>query len=386
MRRERIGSYERLAVAGSQARTFIPAPLPPRPALDLSVLQGPLAKALVGLGRLDSISTLLPDPGLFLYSYVRKEAVLSSQIEGTRSTLSHLLLFELKAAPGVPLDDVTEVSNHVAALEHGMARMRGGFPLSSRLIREMHRLLLSSGRGSHKAPGEFRRSQVWIGGARPDVARFVPPPWTAVESCIADLERFLHTEDESLAPPIRAGLAHLQFETIHPFLDGNGRVGRILIPLILCQDRVLTEPLLYLSLYLKERRDEYYEHLNRVRRTGDWETWLRFFLEGVASVAQGAVGTAHRLIALFDESRARIQREGRAAGSMLRVIKVLEGRAISPIAGLAERTGLSVGGAAAAVARLEELGIVREITGFRRNRLFAYDRYLSILNEGTDPP
>ena len=366
-------------------RAFIPDPLPPEPPLDLAVLQAPLADALVALGRLDSLSELLPDPELFLYSYVRKEAVLSSQIEGTRSTLSHLLLFELEVAPGVPLDDVTEVSNHVAALDHGLARMRGGFPLAGRLIREMHRLLLASGRGSAQAPGAFRRSQNWIGGRRPQEARFVPPPWNAVADCIADLERFLHSDDPTLAAPVRAGLVHLQFETIHPFLDGNGRLGRLLIPLVLFQEDVLKQPLLYLSLYFKQHRQEYYERLDSVRRTGDWEGWLVFFLVGMAEVAHGAVGTARRLVALFDRDRSRIQREGRVAGSMLRVLGALEMRPVATVAAVCARTGLSFPTASSALARLADLGIVQEVTGFRRNRIFTYRRYLRILEEGTDP-
>ena len=232
---------------------------------------------------------------LFLYSYVRKEAVLSSQIEGTQSSLSDLLLFELEEAPGVPLDDVVEVSNCVAALEHGLARLRGGFPLSNRLIREIHGVLLARGRGSTKDPGEFRRSQNWIGGSRPGNAVFVPPPHTTVSECMGALERFLHTENDGLPVLVRAGLAHVQFETIHPFLDGNGRVGRLLITFLLCHAAMLREPLLYLSLHLKQHRADYYNLLDEVRRTGDWEAWLAFFLDGIRQTSEGAVQTAHRL-------------------------------------------------------------------------------------------
>ena len=264
-----------------------------------------LEAATLALGRLDAISTLLPDDAIFLYAYVRKEAVLSSQIEGTQSTLSDLLLFELEEAPGVPVEDVVEVSNYVAALNHGLRRLEEGFPLSNRLIREIHEVLLSRGRGSDKAPGEFRRSQNWIGGTRPGNAEFVPPPHTAVPDCMTALERFYHADD-GMPFLVRAGLAHVQFETIHPFLDGNGRVGRLLITLLLCNAGVLRQPLLYLSLYFKQRRSEYYDLLNRVRRTGDWEEWLAFFLEGVRVTAEGAVATSRRLVEVFASDRAAI--------------------------------------------------------------------------------
>ena len=386
LRRGETGRYEITAAAGEQVRAFVPAPLPPGPALDLAAVQAPLADALLAIGRLDALSTLLPDPYLFLYTYVRKEAVLSSQIEGTRSSLSDLLLFELEEIPGVPADDVAEVFSYVAALEHGLRRMREGFPLSNRLIREIHSRLMANGRGSDKSPGEFRRSQNWIGGSRPGTAHFVPPPPYAVQDCMSDLEQFLHTEDVSLSTLVRAGLVHVEFETIHPFLDGNGRVGRLMITLLLCHEGVLREPLLYLSLYFKERREEYYALLDGVRRTGDWEAWLVFFLEGVAQTADGAVSTAQRLVSLFEEDQNRVQQTGRAAGSAVRVHQVLRQRPITSIPDMCERTGLSFPAASSALGRLVDLGVVREITGRQRNRLFAYDRYLAILNEGTDAP
>jgi len=317
---------------------------------------------------------------------VRKEAVLSSQIEGTQSSLSDLLLFELDEAPGVPLDDVVEVSNYVAALEHGLARLREGFPLSNRLIREIHGVLLSRGRGSGKDPGEFRRSQNWIGGSRPGDAVFVPPPHTAVPDCMGELERFLHAGDDGLPVLVRAGLAHVQFETIHPFLDGNGRVGRLLITFLLCEAGVLREPLLYLSLYFKEHRPAYYELLDRVRREGDWEAWLAFFLEGVEQVAAGAVSTAERLRAMFQVDRSRIEEAGRRAGSALRVHEALKARPIQSLPAVRNATGLSFPAVSSAMNLLVDQGIARELTGKRRNRLFVYDRYLEILNEGTARP
>ena len=386
MQRGQTGRDEITAIGGEQVRAFLPAPLPPQPPLDLSVLQVPLEKALLALGRLDGLATLPVDTHLFLYTYVRKEAVLSSQIEGTQSSLSDLLLFELQEAPGVPLDDVVEVSNYVAALEHGLGRLRDWFPLSNRLIREIHGKLLARGRGSDKTPGAFRRSQNWIGGTRPGLARFVPPPAHAVAACMSDLERFWHAEEPGVPDLVRAGLAHVQFETIHPFLDGNGRVGRLLVTLLLCHDRVLREPLLYLSLFFKQHRQAYYALLDTVRRDGDWEAWLVFFLEGVAQTAAGAVSTAQRLSSLLQEDEARIRQAGRAAGSALRVHGLLRERPITSLQGAAERSGLSFPAASSAMQVLERLGIARELTGRKRNRLFGYDRYLAILNEGTELP
>jgi Fic family protein len=386
VKRGETGRYEVTAAGGERVRAFVPAPLPPEPPLELASLQGPLEKALLALGRLDGISSLLPEPHLFLYSYVRKEAVLSSQIEGTQSSLSDLLLFELEEAPGAPLDDVLEVSNYVAALEHGLGRLREGFPLSGRLIREIHGELLARGRGSDKAPGEFRRSQNWIGGSRPGAARFVPPPPQAVADCMSELERFLNAERPGLPALLRAGLAHLQFETIHPFLDGNGRVGRLLITFLLCHDGVLREPLLYLSLYFKQHREDYYALLDAVRREGDWEAWLGFFLEGVAQIAEGAVSTAHRLAALFQADQAKVQQAGRAAGSALRVHQVMKERPITSLQEVTERSGLSFPAASSGMQVLERLAVARELTGKKRNRLFGYHEYVAILSEGTELP
>ena len=388
MRRGEIGSYEVTSVGGEQVRAFVPLPLPPKPPLVLAdALQQLLEAAVLALGRLDAVSTLLPDEALFLYAYVRKEAVLSSQIEGTQSSLSDLLLFELEEAPGVPLDDVREVSNYVAALEHGLRRLRENFSLSNRLIRETHGVLLSRGRGRTKTPGEFRRSQNWIGGSRPGNAAFVPPPHTAVPDCITAFERFLHATDDGLPVLLRAGLAHVQFETVHPFLDGNGRVGRLLITLLLCHAGLLRQPLLYLSLYFKQHRSDYYDLLNHVRRTGDWEAWLAFFLEGVKRTAEGAVSTAQRLSRMFQDDRTRIQAAGgRRAGSALRVHDALKSRPILSLPAARRDTKLSFQAAASAMGVLVTHGIAREITGKRRNRLFVYDQYLSILNEGTEAP
>ncbi|NNM66283.1 MAG: Fic family protein [Burkholderiales bacterium] len=386
MQRGETGQFEVASTAGEVVHAFIPTPLPPVPPLDLTgQRQKRLEAALLACGRLDGIAAMLPDPDLFLYTYVRREAVLSSQIEGTQSSLSDLLLFELEDVPGVPLDDVVEVSNYVVALEHGLTRLRGGFPLSNRLIREVHEKLLARGRGADKQPGEFRRSQNWIGGTRPGNALFVPPPPNLVEACMAQLEVFLHADDDGLPTLVRAALAHVQFETIHPFLDGNGRVGRLLIALILFESNVLRQPLLYLSLFFKQHREEYYRLLGLVRTSGDWESWLDFFLDGVAQTAGQAVETAHRLLALFRDDAARVQELGRAAASALRVFDALRARPLSSIGTIVERTGAAYPTVGRAVESLETLGIVREVTGRKRERVFGYTHYLDILNEGAEP-
>ncbi len=385
MQRGLTGSYTTTSVAGETVRAFVPHPLPPTPPLEITPQrQQRLERALLACGRLDAITALLPDPHLFLYAYVRREAVLSSQIEGTQSSLSDLLLFELDEQPGVPFDDVVEVSNYVAALEHGLKRLREGFPLCNRLLREIHAQLLARGRGADKQPGEFRRSQNWIGGTRPGNAQYVPPPPQEVEDCMAALERFLHAPDTPGAL-IKAALAHVQFETIHPFLDGNGRVGRLLIALILHHDGVLRQPLLYLSLYFKQHRAEYYRLLDAVRLTGDWEAWLDFMLEGIEQTATGAVQTAHRLLALFDADAHRIATLGRAAPNALRVFESLRRRPLARIDALSEQLGIAFPTAARAIEGLQRLGIVSEITGRRRERIYAYRAYLDILNEGTRP-
>jgi len=389
VKRGPTGTYETVTTAGGEpVRAFVPRPLPPDPPLDWS---GPLRdqsdQVLLNLGRLDSVSALLPDVGLFLYMYVRKEAVLSSQIEGTRSSISDLLLFEIDEAPGVPIDDVQEVSNYVAALNHGLDRLRSDFPLSNRLLREIHAILLANGRGFDRTPGEFRRSQNWVGGTRPGNAVYVPPPAERVPELMGELEKFLHDQSDPAPVLLKAALSHVQFESIHPFLDGNGRLGRLLITFLLCAQGVLREPLLYLSLYFKQHREEYYDALQRVRTEGAWEGWLSFFLEGVQQTAEQAVEAARRLAEMFREDRERIQGLGRRAGSSLRVHEALQRHPILTIARTAEATGLSIPTVTASLKALEsaDVGVVRELTGRRRNRLFGYDRYLQILSEGTEP-
>ena len=372
---------------GETVRAFVPLPLPPIPEVDFREdLRRPLEAATAALGRLDAVTELLPDATIFVFGYVRKEAVLSSQIEGTQSSLADLMLHEAGGAPDAPIEDVVETSNAVAALNHGVERLRGGFPLSNRLMREMHAKLLATGRGAAMTPGEFRRTQNWIGGSRPGTAAFVPPPPNRVQDCMAELERFIHATDDGLPMLVKAGLAHVQFETIHPFLDGNGRLGRLLIALMLCDAGLLREPLLYLSLYFKRNRSTYYQLLNDMRHTGDWEAWLRFFLDGVREVAEAAVATARSASETIRDDRARIGRLGRRAGSALRVHQSLVQRPVGSIRHLARRTGLSAPTVAAVLRLLEELDIVREVTGRQRGRIYTYERYLAVLREGTEEP
>jgi len=381
----RLGGYFVSAFAGEQVRAFVPPPLPPQPPVQLEGLQSLLEQANQAIGRLDGLASTLPDIALFIYLYVRKEAVLSSQIEGTQSSLSDLLLYESAEAPGVPLDDVQEVSNYVAAMTHGLRRLREGFPLSLRLIREIHEVLLAKGRGSEKQPGNFRTSQNWIGGTRPGNALFVPPPPEKVMECMGAMELFLHEDRRDLPILVKAGLIHVQFETIHPFLDGNGRLGRLLITLLLCAAGVLREPILYLSLYFKTNRQRYYDLLQRVRESGDWETWLEFFLAGVKETSGQATETARRILSLFESDRRKIEGLGRPAASVLRVHQVTQTSPIISIPATARKLSLSAPTVMKSIEHMVKLGMMREITGKQRHRLFVYDPYLAILNEGTEP-
>ena len=385
MIRKLQGRYVDISTVGEKAQAFIPAPLPPLPPIDWTPkLRNKFDQALLALGRLDSVSSLLPDTSLFLYMYVRKEAVLSSMIEGTQSSISDLLLFELDQKPGVPLDDVREVSNYVAALNHGLCLLEEGLPLSLRMFREIHGVLLNKGRGNNQTPGEFRQSQNWIGGTRPGNAAFVPPPAEQVLDCMGKLELFLHDQPDPTPVLLKMALAHVQFETIHPFLDGNGRLGRLLITLLLCDQKVLQKPMLYLSLYFKQHRQYYYELLNNVRMTGDWEAWLDFFAEAVIFTATQAVETAQRLFELSDQDQERIATLGRAAKSTLQIHRALMERPIATSGWLANKTGITPATVNKSLGHLQGLGIVLEITAQKRNRLFSYHRYVEIINIGTE--
>lgn len=382
----RLGTYITSSVAGERYRAYVPSSLPPSPSLQLDEKDYDLMEnANRALGRLDGMATLLPDTSLFIYFYVRKEALLSSQIEGTQSSFADLILFETKEVPGVPLEDVQEVSNYVAAMNHGLKRLHDGFPLSLRLIREIHGILLSKGRGAQKSPGQFRRTQNWVGGSRPGNAHFVPPPPQKVTELMGDLEKFLHDDPIRTPVLIKAALAHAQFETIHPFLDGNGRLGRLLITLLLCAEEAMHAPTLYLSLYFKTHRQDYYSHLQRVRTDGDWEGWLRFFLTGVLEVAGQATSAAHAILKLFERDRVKINKLGRPAGSALRVHELLQKKPITSAAAAAKKLKLTEPTVRTALRHLQELKIVHELTGKQRNRLFVYSKYIGILDEGTEP-
>jgi len=382
---QRIGRLiKSSAVAGEHYEAYLPTPLPPKPPIDIESLYPLLDQANTALGRLDGMSMVLPDPHLFLYMYIRKEAVLSSQIEGTQSSLSDLLLFESEEAPGAPIDDVTEVSCYVSAMHYGLERLKK-FPLSLRLIREIHAKLMDNARGGNKQPGEFRTSQNWIGGLRPGNARFVPPPPEYLMECLGDFEKFLHDETAKLPVLIKAALAHVQFETIHPFLDGNGRLGRLLITFILCNQGVLREPLLYLSLYLKTNRQTYYDHLQSVRETGDWEAWISFFLTGVIETANQATETAQAIVAMFGRDRQHIEQSGKATTALLTIHNYLQSNPITTTAKLREACDISLPTVLRNLATLESLGMVKEITGKERHKVFVYDEYLALLSKGTEP-
>jgi len=381
----RLGTYVTSTVTGETVRAFIPPPLPPVPELQLNGLLQYLDRANQGLGRLNGMTKLLPDIRFLLYLYVRKEALVSSQIEGTQSSFADLLLYENEAKPHVPVEDVEEVSNYVAAMQHGLKRLKGGFPLSLRLIREIHAILLRGGRGANKMPGEFRRSQNWIGGTRPGNASFVPPPPDRLMECLNEFENFLHDDKHKLPVLVEAGLVHVQFESIHPFLDGNGRVGRLLITLLLCAKGALSEPLLYPSLFFKTHRNRYYELLQRVRTEGAWEDWLAFFLDGVASTAHEAADTAERTLKLFAKNRSKIEKLGRGAASALSVHELMQTSPYLRIRTAAKALRLTVPTVTSALNHLMELGIVKEISGRQRDRLFAYSEYVRMVSGDTEP-
>jgi Fic family protein len=380
MQRPAPGKYVTVSTGPEPFKAFVPAPLPAEPPLVWSAaLRRRFDDALLALGRLDALTAHLPNASLVLYSFVRKEAVLSSQIEGTTSSLADLLLYEIDEQPGVPVDDAAEVSRCVAALERGLKKLRGGLPLCMRLLCEMHKVLLTHPRGRGKAPGEVRRSQVWIGGTGPGSAAFVPPPVDALPGCLKAFGRFLNDEPEATPPLIKAALAHVQFETIHPFLDGNGRIGRLLIVLQLVADGVLREPMLYPSLFFKRHRALYYELLNDVRLRGDWERWLDFFAEGIKTSATQAVATANSLLALVSADRDRIAGLGRAAASALAVHQALQRQPIATSAALVKATRLTAATVNKSLAHLEGTGIVGELTSRQRGRVFSYRRYVEEL-------
>ncbi|MCY4674136.1 MAG: Fic family protein [Bacteroidetes bacterium] len=379
--KSRVGGKVLISSVGERVEAYLPPPLPPHPPVNLEALCFKLERANLALGRLDGMAAILTDIPISLHIFVRQEVLFSSQIEGIQSSLSDLLLFEINSAPGIPLNDVQEVSNYVAAMNHGLERIAGDFPLSQRLMREMHQILLSRGRGSTKSPGNFRRSQNWIGGTRPGNALYVPPPPDYVPDLMSNLEQFIHTDQPGLTTLIKSGLMHVQFETIHPFLDGNGRLGRLLITLFLCSSGLLRHPILYLSFYFKTHKSYYYELLQRVRTHGDWETWLEFFLDGVISTSEHATETARKILRLFDEDHKRIKQSKKRAASALLVHQIFQERPLLPVPYAAKNAGISLPTAYSAIRHLQDMGIVREITGKKKNRIFVYHEYWQILNK-----
>lgn len=379
-RRDRAGRYVTLPAG---YRAFYPSPLPPSPPVEIKgELQELLSEADRALGRLDGSIATLPNPDLFVMMYVRKEAVLSSQIEGTQSSLQDLLAAEARILLDTTPRDVAEVINYVRAMNHGLARLKH-LPVSVRLIREIHAILLENVRGRHATPGELRRSQNWIGPAGCTLAEaaFVPPPPNIVPEALVRWERFLHADD-ALPILIKIGLAHAQFETIHPFLDGNGRLGRLLITFILTERGVLQKPVLYLSHYFKRHRQAYYEHLQRIRDEGDWEGWLYFFLRGVAEVSNEAAQTIRRILRLREGHRLAItDRLGRAAGNGHKVLEHLYEHPVLTVKAVKNITGTTYAAANQLVARFVELGILEEITGYARNRRFRYEPYIALFRD-----
>lgn len=382
----RLGQKVVVSTADEKIEAFVPPKLPPTPEIETKTLYPLLDVANQSLGRLDEISAILPDTPFFLYMYLRKEALLSSQIEGTQSTLSDLLLYENKEPTNSLNDDLQEVFNYISAMNHGLARMQGdNFPLSSRLVCELHGILLSSGRGKNQMPGEFRRTQNWIGGTRPGNAQFVPPPHQEVPDLLTNLEKFIHESTPEIPALIKIGLVHAQFETIHPFLDGNGRLGRLLITFMLCHQGILREPMLYLSLYFKTHRQQYYDLLQQVRETGDWEAWLEFFLEGIIETSKQAIDTAHEIRSLFEKDEEKIKTLRQSSASAFRVHQLLQKNPYVTAGIAAEKTELSVPTTMKSIQHLKDIGILVEVTKSKRGQTFVYENYLNILKKGTEP-
>jgi len=382
---KRIGKYVTINTKMEPFKAFIPPKLPPTPPLNMDVLYPYLDKATKAISELNGMTSIIPNVSLFIYMYVRKEALLSSQIEGTQSSFSDLILFENEQKPEVSVEDIEEVSHYVSAISHGLKRLKSGFPLCLRLLKEMHAILLTGSRGSLKSPGNFRHTQNWIGGTRPGNALFVPPPPEQLPDILSNFEKLLHTGTHKMPPLVMTGLAHLQFESIHPFLDGNGRLGRLLIILLLCNDGLLQEPILYISLYLKQNRETYYRLLQEVRTNGSWETWLEFFLEGITETAINTMATMQKMNQLFNQDLEQINTLGRAKLSCIDTLNILQKIPQISVTELAKQLKISAPTARQALNNLIDLGIVSEISHKQRDRVYTYTQYLKMLTEGAKP-
>jgi Fic family protein len=383
------GTIRRTRFGGEEVAAFVPLPLPPKdPPLALAEpMRRLLTEAEVNLATLQAAAAMIPSLDWFIYAFVRKEAVISSQVEGTQATLVDLFNYEADARLSkADALDVKDICNHLEALNYARKQLgsQTGLPISIRLLNEAHRRLLKGVRGEQKQPGEVRTSQNWIGGSRPGNAAFVPPPPDELAACLSALERYMHSEDESLPKLIRIALIHAQFETIHPYLDGNGRIGRLLITLLLREYQLLHEPLLYLSLHFKRHRRAYYESLTAVRQAGDWEGWVRFFLEGVRDVARETADTAQHLFRLISQDRARLMQAKEATMATLRLFEQLPTHPIMTLDSATDLLGSSKPTANAALNVLVREGILRELTGKQRDRAFGYDTYLKVLGAGTE--
>lgn len=372
------GKLLKCSVTSECYEAYIPNNLPPKPEIDIQSVSSLLEKANQAIGALNGVISTVPDSAIINYMYVRKEALLSSQIEGTQSTLDDLLKYESNQTQGIPVEDASEVSSYVAALNYGINKINEGFPLALRLIREIHAILLANSRGNTKLPGEFRSSQNWIGGTRPGNARFVPCPPDKLLDILSELEKFINTDD-NIPTLVKAALIHVQFETIHPFLDGNGRLGRLLITFFLCVKGLLKSPFLYLSLFFKKNRSLYYEYLNNVRYHGDWESWIKFFLEGIIETSNDARETVVQIQKLFSEDEKKLETLGKAKVSAKTVFAQFEQKPILTVAEIENRIKLSRPTIISSINRLIDLGIISNTSEKKWGQTYAYSKYIELL-------
>jgi len=385
MKRGMQGTLIKCSLTSEAYQAFVPNPLPPKPNIDLTQVSILLEKANQAVGELNGVVETAVNPSVINYMYVRKEALLSSQIEGTQSTLDDLLKYESEQTHGIPVADASEVSSYVAALNHGLKRIKEGFPLSLRLIREIHKILLTNSRGNTKLPGEFRSSQNWIGGTRPGNARFVPVPPDKLLSVLGELEVFINNDNDAIPSLIKAALIHVQFETIHPFLDGNGRLGRLLITFFLCVKGILDSPFLYLSLFFKKNRSLYYEELNTVRKDGDWESWIKFFLEGVIETANDAKETLIRIQSTFAADTKKIETLGRASASAVKVFSAFQKKPILTVSEIIKMIGLTKPTTIKSLNHLIELGIIKNNSEKKWGQTYVYKSYTDLLSCDAEP-